>query len=197
MFRRLAGCSAACLVPIDAPRRARPENLACKAEKLAFLEISSENPCSSRQKLPERQAPPRSVPRPRPRRLPWRCLIDSARRRRAAGAALAAEKREEAAHLLVVPASSRPDVLRLFRRWGLVAGGFGRCFPGRSGPVSGSTQKKRRCAAGVRLFSSLGPGPRRVRKFCCFAGTDVGLFERSCWWILVVHMPFVSAISLP
>ena len=89
-------------------------------------------------------------------------LIDSARRRRAAGAALAAEKREEAAHLLVVPASSRPDVLRLFRRWGLVAGGFGRCFPGRSGPVSGSTQKKRRCAAGVRLFSSLGPGPMRA-----------------------------------
>ena len=120
------------------------------------------DPCSSRQKLPERRAPPRSVPRPRPRRLPPRCLIDSARRRRAAGAALAAEKREEAAHLLVVPASSRPDVLRLFRRWGLVAGGFGRCFPGRSGPVSGSTQKKRRCAAGVRLFSSLGPGPMRA-----------------------------------
>ena len=110
----------------------------------------------------KRRAPPRSVPRPRPRRLPSRCLIDSARRRRAAGAALAAEKREEAAHLLVVPASSRPDVLRLFRRWGLVAGGFGRCFPGRSGPVSGSTQKKRRCAAGVRLFSSLGPGPMRA-----------------------------------
>ena len=84
--------------------------------------------------------------------MPSRCLIDSARRRRAAGAALAAEKREEAAHLLVVPASSRPDELRLFRRWGLVAGGFGRCFPGRFGPVSGSTQKKRRCAAGVRLF---------------------------------------------
>ena len=30
------------------------------------------DPCSSRQKLPERRAPPRSVPRPRPRRLPWR-----------------------------------------------------------------------------------------------------------------------------
>ena len=130
--------------------------------KTSFFGDLLGDPCSSRQKLPERRAPPRSVPRPRPRRLPSRCLIDSARRRRAAGAALAAEKREEAAHLLVVPASSRPDVLRLFRRWGLVAGGFGRWFPGRSGPVSGSTQKKRRCAAGVRLFSSLGPGPMRA-----------------------------------
>ena len=73
--------------------------------------------------------------------MPSRCLIDSARRRRAAGAALAAEKREEAAHLLEVPASSRPDVLRLFRRWGLVAGGFGRCFPGGSGPASGRIKK--------------------------------------------------------
>ena len=135
--------------------------------KASFFAHLLGDPCSARQKLPERRAPPRSVPRPRPRRLPPRCLIDSARRRRAAGAALAAEKREEAAHLLEVPASSRPDVLRLFRRWGLVAGGFGRCFPGGSGPASGRIKKKRRCAAGVRLFSSL--GPTRVRKFCCFA----------------------------
>ena len=41
----------------------------------------------------------------------------------------------------MVPASSRPDVLRLFRRWGRVAGGFGRCFPGGSGPASGRIKK--------------------------------------------------------
>ena len=105
-----------------------------------FPRKKAKGPRSSEQ-IASLRAPPRSVPRPRPRRLPWRCLIDSARRRRAAGAALAAEKREEAAHLLVVPASSRPDVLRLFRRWGLVAGGFGRCFPGGSGSASGRIKK--------------------------------------------------------
>ena len=96
--------------------------------------------------------------------MPSRCLIDSARRRRAAGAALAAEKREEAAHLLVVPASSRPDVLRLFRRWGLVAGGFGRCFPGRFGPAA-------------RLeFVCFFPGPRS------YARLKILLFRCSRRW---------------
>ena len=137
--------------------------------KTSFFGDLLGDPCSSRQKLPERRAPPRSVPRPRPRRLPPRCLIDSARRRRAAGAALAAENREEAAHLLEVPASSRPDVLRLFRRWGLVAGGFGRCFPGGSGSASGRIKKSGAARLEFVCFSSLGPGPTRVRKFCCFA----------------------------
>ena len=42
MRQRLAGCPATCLVPFDAPWRARLEKLALKTQKLAFLEISSE-----------------------------------------------------------------------------------------------------------------------------------------------------------
>ena len=42
MRQRLAGCPATCLVPFDAPWRARLEKLALKTQKLAFLEISGE-----------------------------------------------------------------------------------------------------------------------------------------------------------
>ena len=80
-----------------------------------------------------------------------RCSIDSAPRGRADGAALAAEARRQVALLLEVPARSRPHVLRLCRRWGLLVRRFGRCFPGRSGPDSGWIQFFRPAAL-VPLF---------------------------------------------
>ena len=71
--------------------------------------------------------------------------------RRADAAALAAEGRRQVALLLEVPARSRPHVLRLCRRWGLLVRRFGRCFPGRSGPDSGWIQFFRPAAL-VPLF---------------------------------------------